>query len=60
LGGRLYLLDAETGFERSCWEADDALHSSPSEIGSRVFFGARDGMLRALDVRVFAEGKLTE
>jgi outer membrane protein assembly factor BamB len=60
LGGRLYLLDAATGLERSCWEAPEALHSSPAAAGSRIFLGGRDGLIRALDVRVLARSGAAE
>jgi outer membrane protein assembly factor BamB len=52
LGGRLYLLDAATGIERSCWEAQGGLQSSPAVVGSRLVLGGRDGFVRALDVRL--------
>ncbi|MHB8763395.1 MAG: outer membrane protein assembly factor BamB family protein [Deferrisomatales bacterium] len=52
LGGRLYLLDAATGLERDAWELGEASLSGPAPAGSRVVVGARDGVVRALDIRI--------
>jgi outer membrane protein assembly factor BamB len=50
-GGRLVLLERETGFERDALSLGEPLLSSPEERGGRVFLGGRDGHLRAVGVR---------
>ncbi|MEW6487252.1 MAG: PQQ-binding-like beta-propeller repeat protein [Thermodesulfobacteriota bacterium] len=51
VGGRLVLLDGETGFERDALSLGEPFLSTPEERGGRVFLGGRDGHLRALGVR---------
>jgi len=55
-GGRVYLVDRTSGFERDSLLLSAPALSSPASLGDRVFLGARDGMLHALQVEWFESG----
>jgi outer membrane protein assembly factor BamB len=49
-GASLYLIDAASGFVRDRLKVGDAIHTSPAVMGSRLIFGSRDAVVRAVDV----------
>src|SRR5690606_16096467 len=48
---RVHALDAATGAERWTYQAKNRVDSSPVIVGDRVFFGAADGRLTALNLK---------